>query len=161
MALTDKEAVLFLTRLAALDNVMLAVGPSREQWQKSFLDLLYTMCTKVVPPHVSCSLCYNHLPSNYIHLPSVVEDSIGRGRQFCCTAWKCFSATHACMRCEEFRSYWQYNCSAKCNKIIPLNYGSWPRARQHLLVNVCIGAHWISGVQVAVVECCLSRPYIK
>lgn len=53
VALTDKEAVLFLTRLAALDNVMLAVGPSREQWQKTFLDLLYTMCTKVVPPHVS------------------------------------------------------------------------------------------------------------
>ena len=57
VALTDKEAVLFLTRLAALDNVMLAVGPSREQWQKTFLDLLYTMCTKVVPPHVSCSDC--------------------------------------------------------------------------------------------------------
>ena len=52
VALTDKEAVLFLTRLAALDNAMLAVGPSREQWQKSFLDLLYTMCTRVVPPHV-------------------------------------------------------------------------------------------------------------
>lgn len=56
VALTDKEAVLFLTRLAALDNVMLTVGPAREQWQKTFLDLLYTMCTKVVPPHVSSAV---------------------------------------------------------------------------------------------------------
>lgn len=53
VALTDKEAVLFLTRLAALDNAMSAVGPSREQWQTTFLDLLYTMCTQVVPHHVS------------------------------------------------------------------------------------------------------------
>ncbi len=55
-ALTDKEAVLFLTRLAALDNAMSAMGPSREQWQATFLDLLYTMCTKVIPPHVSLPL---------------------------------------------------------------------------------------------------------
>ena len=53
VALTDKEAVLFLTRLAALANAMTAVGPVREQWQATFLDLLYTMCTRVVPPHVS------------------------------------------------------------------------------------------------------------
>ncbi|KAL0020642.1 hypothetical protein WJX79_010395 [Trebouxia sp. C0005] len=51
VALTDKEAVLFLTRLAALDNAMAAVGSAREQWQTTFLDLLYTMCTRVVPPH--------------------------------------------------------------------------------------------------------------
>lgn len=57
VALTDKEAVLFLTRLAALDNVMLGAGPARELWQKTFVDLLYTMCTKVVPPHVGSALC--------------------------------------------------------------------------------------------------------
>ncbi|KAL0051806.1 hypothetical protein WJX82_002492 [Trebouxia sp. C0006] len=51
VALTDKEAVLFLTRLAALDNAMAAVGSARELWQTTFLDLLYTMCTRVVPPH--------------------------------------------------------------------------------------------------------------
>ena len=53
VALTDKEAVLFLTRLAALANAMSAVGAAREQWHRTFLDLLYTMCTRVVPPHVS------------------------------------------------------------------------------------------------------------
>lgn len=56
VALTDKEAVLFLTRLAALDNAMAAVGSAREQWQTTFLDLLYTMCTRVVPPHVCSAL---------------------------------------------------------------------------------------------------------
>ena len=60
VALTDKEAVLFLTRLAALDNAMAAVGSAREQWQTTFLDLLYTMCTRVVPPHV-CSALWRHV----------------------------------------------------------------------------------------------------
>jgi hypothetical protein len=65
VALTDKEAVLFLTRLAALDNAMAAVGSAREQWQTTFLDLLYTMCTRVVPPHV-CSALWGHVSDLYL-----------------------------------------------------------------------------------------------
>lgn len=75
VALTDKEAVLFLTRLAALDNAMLAVGPSREQWQKSFLDLLYTMCTKVVPPHVSAAQAHLDAdPISFVSAPPLVSE---------------------------------------------------------------------------------------
>ena len=53
MGLTDKEAVVFLTRLAALDNALTTAGTQRELWQNTFLELLYTMCTQVIPPHVS------------------------------------------------------------------------------------------------------------
>ena len=63
VGLTDKESVLFLTRLAALNNALSAAGTQREQWQSTFLDLLYTMCTQTVPPHVRVN-CLENLQAN-------------------------------------------------------------------------------------------------
>ena len=55
VTLTDKEAVLFLTRLAALDNALTSAGTQREQWQNTILQQLYTMCTETISPHVTAS----------------------------------------------------------------------------------------------------------
>lgn len=64
VGLTDKEAVVFLTRLAALDNALTPGGTDREQWQRNFLELLYTMCTTVMPSHVSPTAMCSHVSSS-------------------------------------------------------------------------------------------------
>ena len=55
-ALSEKEAVVFMQRLAHLENNGVITGPIRQRWQSTFLDLLYTMCTTVQAPFVSVGL---------------------------------------------------------------------------------------------------------
>ena len=51
---SEKEVVLFLQRLAHLEsNGATLQGPARALWQRTFLDLLYMLCTRPCAPHVS------------------------------------------------------------------------------------------------------------
>ena len=52
-ALSEKEAVVFMQRLAHLENNGVVTGSIRHRWQSTFLELLYTMCTTVQAPFVS------------------------------------------------------------------------------------------------------------
>jgi len=49
VALTHKESILFMQRLAALERNGIADGPIKAQYEQVFLDMLYTMCTTPRP----------------------------------------------------------------------------------------------------------------
>ena len=49
VALTGKEAILFMQRLASIDRNGLTEGPIKGAWEKVFLEMVYTMCTTERP----------------------------------------------------------------------------------------------------------------
>ncbi|KAK9813301.1 hypothetical protein WJX72_012102 [[Myrmecia] bisecta] len=48
--LTEKEAVLFLQRLAQLERTGATEGPIKEVWEDTFLDMIHTLVTSPTPP---------------------------------------------------------------------------------------------------------------
>ena len=66
-ALSEKEAVVFMQRLAHLENNGVVTGSIRQRWQSTFLELLYTMCTTVQAPFVS-PLMFAHIPNPFADL---------------------------------------------------------------------------------------------
>ena len=65
VALTHKESILFMQRLAALERNGIADGPIKAQYEQVFLDMLYTMCTTPRPdaPEVRDSILEHSLNS--------------------------------------------------------------------------------------------------
>ena len=51
-ALSDKEAVLFLERIATLERGRSPATPRNPEWESAFLDLIYTICSMQDSPRV-------------------------------------------------------------------------------------------------------------
>ena len=54
-SLTDKEAVLFLERIATLERGRGTAAPRSPEWETAFLDLIYTICSMQDSPRVRFS----------------------------------------------------------------------------------------------------------
>ncbi len=56
VALTHKESILFMQRLAAIERNGITDGPIKAQYEEVFLNMLYTMCSTPRPdaPEVRC-----------------------------------------------------------------------------------------------------------
>jgi hypothetical protein len=57
VALTHKESILFMQRLAAIERNGITDGPIKAQYEEVFLNMLYTMCSTPRPdaPEVQSS----------------------------------------------------------------------------------------------------------